>query len=177
MQDNDLIFTFKDIPLFQRISRFDYQKIVGYALPDWLSKELERMGFKVETNKVFGNGVDVKVYSEMGLKAVIEIWNWGYGEYPKLSRIRQVIENLTSYNCARILLVSCLDSKQLARVRTACKPHKIFVIQLHKQLNPFYDHIPPVYRKSKHMTKQYRLPQSFFACLSILFILLLIQSV
>ena len=91
-----------------------YLQSVGKILPRILGKIFLGIGFGVWINPGQANGVDMELFDREGsLVLVAEILNWS--PYSMLSDERKqcIIHNLTSYNCARLLVYTAMRNNAL----------------------------------------------------------------
>ena len=120
------------------IEKTRYLQCVGRLLPHRISQVFKELGFETWINSRQGNDIDLKVYLGDELIIVGEILNWSI--YSKLSykRKENIINNLSKYDCKKVLIYTILDDRDLE-----CFANKgIDLIEIGYQLLPehFYDH-------------------------------------
>jgi hypothetical protein len=84
-----------------------YNHAVGKLRVDIIKDVLENeMGFEVITKPVTQNDVDVKVYHNDNLLAVMEVQNWKRSSYFNIVKGSRALRILSQYDCQRLLVVS-----------------------------------------------------------------------
>lgn len=125
------------------IPQSEYMQSVGRLLPHRIRQAIEAMhtnedGFRVWVNPNQSNGVDLKVWHNNELFLVVEVLNWSIKSKISQRRKRCIIENLTAYDCRRVLIYTCAANEHLI----ADLPQQdIHIIRLGFQVLPkfFYD--------------------------------------
>jgi len=126
------------------VKRSEYARAVGRLLPHRIGQILKELGltedagFRVWINCSQANDVDLKIYFRDDLILVAEILNWSI--YSRLSdkRSNNIVSNLLKYDCARLLIYTCLDDKSIEYFTEK----NIHLIEIGYQLLPkhFYKH-------------------------------------
>ena len=95
------------------IEKTRYLQCVGRLLPHRISQVFKELGFETWINSRQGNDIDLKVYLGDELIIVGEILNWSI--YSKLSykRKENIINNLSKYDCKKVLIYTILDDRDL----------------------------------------------------------------
>jgi len=120
------------------VSPREYNSKVCEAQTEWVKEVYEELGYQVEVSRTQGNGVDLKVKDKRGnLILVAELWNWRYGSNPHWKRLKKVLENLTDYQCIRVLIISTMKEPYRSQLISLCKINQILYVELGKQINPF----------------------------------------
>ncbi len=87
-----------------------YNKIVGKLLPRRLAVIFSSLGFEVTVNPVEGNGVDLWICRNNELVLVAEVLNWSVRSRLSNKRKRKILDNLSRYECNRLLVHSVPNS-------------------------------------------------------------------
>lgn len=82
----------------------EYTKTVGWLLPTILGDIFTELGFGVNVNPQQANGVDLEVFLGDNLILAIEVLNWSIGSRLTDKRRNNIIENLSEYNCNKLLI-------------------------------------------------------------------------
>jgi hypothetical protein len=91
-----------------------YLQATGRILPRVLGKIFRKNGFNVWVNPRQGNGVDLKLFDAEGrLVLVVEVLNWSFVCKFSNERKQSIINNLTGYNCNRILVYTAMRNEHL----------------------------------------------------------------
>jgi hypothetical protein len=90
-----------------------YIKTVGELLEKIISQAFNELGFRTEIAGS-SNGVDIKVFDkEDDLFLVAEILNWSPRSWLSHKRKNNIIHNLSKYDCARLLIYTCMKDENL----------------------------------------------------------------
>lgn len=111
-----------------------YFESVGKLLPHRIGQILEEIGFRTQVNPVQSNGVDLKVFNEKNeLLLVAEILNWSVKSEMCDKRIQSIINNLSAYNCERVLIYTSMKYEHILDNVTEVG---ISIIKLKHQIQP-----------------------------------------
>jgi hypothetical protein len=122
------------------VEKEEYDKSVGKLLPHRIGQILKELGFRTQIFEVEENGVDIKVFdNDNRLILVGEIINWSIGSYLNNSRITKIINNLSEYQCKRVLVYAAPRGEHLLEDLGS---YSISKLKIGYQLLPkyFYDH-------------------------------------
>jgi len=117
-----------------------YNQCVGMLLPHRIGQILKELEFRTQVFGVETNGVDIKVFdNDNRLILVGEMINWSIGSYLNNSRITKIINNLSEYQCKRLLVYAAPRGEHLLE---NLGNHSISKLKIGYQLLPkyFYDH-------------------------------------
>jgi hypothetical protein len=119
------------------IKRTRYTQSVGKLLPHRISQIFQELGFKTWINSGQGNDIDIKVFIGDKLIIVAEILNWSVGSMLSEKRKNSIIDNLSKYDCIKLLIYTVLDDNSLKDFRR----NGISLIEIGYQLLPkkFFD--------------------------------------
>ena len=87
-------------------TRREYARIVGKILVDMLARILHDLGFTVHINPLQANGVDMSIFYQGKLIAVLEIMNWGMSNNLDIKRFNSIVNNLSAFNCPKFVVIS-----------------------------------------------------------------------
>ena len=101
------------------VKRSEYARAVGRLLPHRIGQILKELGltedagFRVWINCSQANDVDLKIYFRDDLILVAEILNWSFRSRLSDKRSNNIVSNLLKYDCARLLIYTCLDERSI----------------------------------------------------------------
>lgn len=128
---------------FRKYPVSNYRQKTGRLLPHRIGqilKELgctQRFGVRIWVNPKQGNDLDFKVWLDDALVLVGEVLNWSIGSNMSVHRCNNIISNLLSYNCHKILIYTVpLERKYWLKIRM----NGIDTVRIGYQLlpKPFY---------------------------------------
>ena len=112
----------------------EYLQKTGELLQHRVSQAFKELKFKTKICKGQGNGVDLFVYDQEGnLLLVIEMLNWSPRSYLSAPRKTSIIENLSEFTCARLLIYTTMKNEDMLR---DLKLYNIDLLKLDFQILP-----------------------------------------
>lgn len=135
-----------------------YNHAVGQLRVEIIKDVLENeMGFEVITRPVTSNDVDVKVFYNDMLLAVMEVQNWKRSSYFNNVKGERALRILRKYDCVRLLVVSFeenvfdtpgdfVENLAFSNVRIVSMGYQVM---LPKYYQMFQEHNPEIIRDMK----------------------------
>jgi hypothetical protein len=116
-----------------------YCQCVGRLLPHRIGQILKELGFRTWVRSNQSNGIDLLVYdNEDHLIVAAEVLNWSSHSELAIKRKNRIIDNLSKFNCVRLLLYTTLKNE---RILDDSSIYCISLLKLDYQLQPlsFYN--------------------------------------
>lgn len=116
-----------------------YCQCVGRLLPHRIGQILKELGFRTWVRSNQSNGIDLLVYdSEDHPIVAAEVLNWSSHSEMSIKRKNSIIDNLSKFNCIRLLLYTTLKNE---RILDDSSIYCISLLKLDYQLQPlsFYN--------------------------------------
>lgn len=96
------------------VERTVYTQSVGRLLPHRLGQIFQELGFNTWINSDQTNGIDLRVYdANNNLILVAEVLNWSCRSSLNEKRKNKMIENLSKFNCNKLLVYTSLKNKEM----------------------------------------------------------------
>jgi uncharacterized protein YqjF (DUF2071 family) len=116
-----------------------YCQSVGRLLPHRAGQIFKELGFRTWVRPDQSNGIDLSVYdNEDHLIVAVEVLNWSSHSEMSIKRKNSIIDNLSKFNCRRLLLYTTLKNE---RILGDSSIYGISLLKLDYQLQPlsFYN--------------------------------------